>query len=926
MPTGTIKTTSAVCEIHYSHEKRFSIAPDHNSPFQIINIDFSSETSSSKSLETFVANQTDDRNKLAYAKCKLEWPNQLLSGGIVLSDSPGLNDNDILTHVILSYMAQCIVFICVINRGITKSLDDLLCKLRSHGFTGESLFCIVTHLDDIKEQNQRIKAITTVKKHVKSLFSKFNPNNCVMLNPEKALAILQEFKLYERSHFDFLRRFVPFTSKILTLKITVLVDRIREVYQRLTDFIQIKYNLSIAEIVKLTKILDELKNRKKNFEQAKSRLVAKTSPIVIEFNQTVVETVISTFKSDDFKNRFMAAAIAYKIPTDGFNWNDLEKQLFENIEKRAYPMLDIFGRIRNRTKLTDEYELKLRTAIKLNYRSNTKAAVGQVDYYKVGIQLYLIAWINDNLATILLEKAKIPTDTILEVCKNDLQIFNNEINDSYRLLLDENARNPVIKQNYRSVLNTMITNHVKKFSGVAKAAVVVGTFGLALLVELVYDHIKGYTLTNIEKDPEPFQKAVAERLYERISDKLNNSVEKQKIIDQINTKPFAFIGDVLEPFERAYTEIEQLTQQQQAANNTEIWKSICLKYLQKIHSILKGFDNMKGTAINHWSLECSQIHPQPNIRYSSSADNSIIKDGTLTVFHENIIDRPVVIRALMDDRNILQICEQTKKVHFINHPNILHCYGAYYHDSIVHIVTEPWTQTLENILGTTQLNLKNILHIGLQISEAIQFLQNQKESYIHIDSIALHTNSIMISDDFQVKLNFIANNENFLYKSPEYLFPEYQSCDTIPTSKNNKQLRNVIYSIGIIIYRLLHKKPDQIQYFNSGKWLMSDETTTTEQLIVRFADYAAYVHKHHHENSFYYRSPVVDCTLDASDVLKQLIASCYSVVPHKRPDLNVIINIFKYELVSLLCKLLFFSKNFKRCTSDQESLSIKFFA
>jgi hypothetical protein len=142
MSTGAIKTTSGICEIHYSQKKIFSIASDHNSPFQIINLDFSSETSCSKALEIFVANQTDNRNKLAYVKCKLEWPNQLLTSGVVISDSSGLNDNDVLTHAILTYKAQCTAFICVINRGITNSFNELLCKLKSQGFTGESLFVL----------------------------------------------------------------------------------------------------------------------------------------------------------------------------------------------------------------------------------------------------------------------------------------------------------------------------------------------------------------------------------------------------------------------------------------------------------------------------------------------------------------------------------------------------------------------------------------------------------------------------------------------------------------------------------------------------------------------------------------------------------------------------------------------------------------
>ena len=81
MWTAAIKTTFAVCEIHYSKTHKYSIA----------------ETDTSEYLERPYPSSTTDtttttnRHQLDYVRERYECPIDLLEDGIIIADSPGLN-------------------------------------------------------------------------------------------------------------------------------------------------------------------------------------------------------------------------------------------------------------------------------------------------------------------------------------------------------------------------------------------------------------------------------------------------------------------------------------------------------------------------------------------------------------------------------------------------------------------------------------------------------------------------------------------------------------------------------------------------------------------------------------------------------------------------------------------------------------------
>ncbi|CAF4005534.1 unnamed protein product [Rotaria sp. Silwood1] len=597
MPTGAIKTTSGVCEIRYSTAKRFSKKLKNSSVFENIELDFRlPSTTFSSALAKYLANQTPERQDCSSVSWKLEWPVDILNSGIIIYDTPGFNDCPELTNVVTEHMKKCLVFLVVINCGLTDSLLKSLDQLKKLRASGKTLFCVITHLDD-KTMDHQNKALADVKNEMLDLFPEFNIKNCVMLNPEKALYILKTYKVYEINHFKFLQIFVPFLSQIFTLKIAELINQIRSMLERFNQFIQICYNFCDESFRKSYKAKMEIEDRRLDFKEAKKRLEAKINVTAEDFNVNAVTEIISKFLDADFKRQLMEVAESTILPDDvmtAVNWNAEEKKMFAEPKEKEYGFHGFLGRFQYKQKIIDEYELSFLSAIKVFFNRNYATSIGTTDAYKVYLQVQLIKWIDQQMTMLLSKMAEQTMEIVYQNCSNDLKIVNNAIQRRYRLLTQKNAHDPNTKERYRSILTPMITNHKKQFSCDIKVIVGIYTFGLALIGEQIHDLIKGYTVKQIRSAPHKFNREVAERLYQRISDKLKNQNERKKLLDKLGKDPSAFLGDILAHFERVFVDIEQLSRMQQACENTEEWQRVCAKYLNQCKLLQSQIHNFEA--------------------------------------------------------------------------------------------------------------------------------------------------------------------------------------------------------------------------------------------------------------------------------------------------------------------------------------------
>ena len=207
------------------------------------------------------------------------------------------------------------MFICVINRGITNSLYSFLNELREAGrISAKSIFFVATHLDD-KELIDQQHAVNQIHCELHKLYEDYDPiDHFCMINPGRALKTYTNHNLYERAHYQFLEKFIPFVANAFKIKLECLFNDLYEIFERLDEAIHVKYNQSIMESHQCYNIVQCILKKKKEFDHAKDRIKAKTKPFSDKFDQDIVKKMLDKCDNHQFKSELEQDIIPLKLP------------------------------------------------------------------------------------------------------------------------------------------------------------------------------------------------------------------------------------------------------------------------------------------------------------------------------------------------------------------------------------------------------------------------------------------------------------------------------------------------------------------------------------------------------------------------------------------------------------------------------------
>ena len=907
MRTSAIKTTFTVCEIRYSDKKKYSIAETERS-------EFLEQPYPSSGQDTIT---THDRRQLDYVRERYECPIDLLKGGIVIADSPGLNENETLTNLVQAYMRECLVFICVINRGITDSLQNLLNELKSAGRTSaKSIFFVVTHLDD-KESNDQQRALNQIHCELGQLYEDYDPaSHCCMLNPDKAFKTYMNHHFYERAHYEFLQKFIPFLANALKIKLEYLFHDLYDIFERLDTAIHVKYNQSIMESHQCNAIAQRILLKKRHFDLAKDRIKAKTKPLSNNFDIDVVKKMLEKCDNHQFKDELEQDIVPLKLPAQDRTEVTIGELKFTRKEKKDSEWRvhltkgdawNVFKRYKFSLLLTKHLltEETTEASATTTTVSTKKYTVTSVDLCKIYCQFHLSQSIQKKMALILDEKTKEITQKIWKICQDDLQAIDEEIMEAYQQLTDvRNGRGDTRQlQRQRKTLIQRMTDSGRTldFFMRTKLWLVTHKFEVPLHVEALTDWFKGLTYKEIMENENNFKLRVTQYFHRRIVEKFKKQKEnleaeiiravkeESKSVEHARSASPNSLGDnqetvdsstivdsVLGVFEQVYTEIEQLARTVQTGADAKKWEEICLNYMVQLEPIKHLLNNFRAVHLLTWPLKSDQVISKMDKPLFSSENSGQTYEGQLMIDAEPLV--PVHIHQLTQDYNALDIHSQCETLAITNnHPHILHCYGVYHKGSKLFVVTEPIHLKLEQFLSDAtggSLRSDERIQMALELAQCIQYLHREK-----VLCTSIHPDSILITADQHIKLNVVGEEEDFRYLSPERLL---RRRDIDPFYDN-------IYAFGLVIYRLFHTDANEIELFRSGKWLLP----WPEVMNVSKEYYLNYVHQNHSTMTFEIPrlSRTISCTI------RKLIRACCSVEVQQRPDMNVIISILNTEKV-----------------------------
>ncbi|KAK2573318.1 Bacterial dynamin-like protein [Acropora cervicornis] len=152
LPYSVLSTTSTICELKFGTERKIVAHfkdkdPDTGMPTKVIQLKENPNTASEKQsylqqISPFVHVKNDREKGSIYKKIELFWPHDLLQKGIVIIDSPGVGESDIMDEIVTEYLPRAFAFIYTINSpnagGVQKDrLEKLLENVRSTFLDGK---------------------------------------------------------------------------------------------------------------------------------------------------------------------------------------------------------------------------------------------------------------------------------------------------------------------------------------------------------------------------------------------------------------------------------------------------------------------------------------------------------------------------------------------------------------------------------------------------------------------------------------------------------------------------------------------------------------------------------------------------------------------------------------------------------------------
>lgn len=173
LPTGFLPETAVLCEMHYSEEKRITMYPKKGAweggdePFDLkdpCKEEISKYASIDNEAGMNCKDMDSDQIKSKFDKMVIRWPLEILKDGVVLVDSPGLNDpynNDYITK---GYLPAADAIIYVMNSLTPYSKEDKrqLDEINDMGMQSISFGC--TYFDMVTSRGS--KEVDRVKSYM----------------------------------------------------------------------------------------------------------------------------------------------------------------------------------------------------------------------------------------------------------------------------------------------------------------------------------------------------------------------------------------------------------------------------------------------------------------------------------------------------------------------------------------------------------------------------------------------------------------------------------------------------------------------------------------------------------------------------------------------------------------------------------------
>ncbi|XP_028395813.1 dual serine/threonine and tyrosine protein kinase-like [Dendronephthya gigantea] len=343
LPSSTLPATATICELRYGEVRKIVAyyKDEQRQPEELILQDPVEGQSYPDQLREYL-NLTDDREKGSrFKKCKLFWPHDLLKNEIVIVDSPGIGESNVLDDVVNDYFLTAFCFVYVIDSSHAGGVqNDRILKILER-VKDQSLDCflceravfVCNKWDLIERKGSDEKS--AVKKYTIDRLKKTWPNlnaktQVVQMSTTNA-AVARDFGIKSE-------QFVSIMDAIKTMMLKTIAARLKAEWRWLNDVLsrlifqtKLLINRAQKEDVHVT-----VATAMKKLAMIEQKLVESVKSLRKELtNETkkAADQLSQHFSSDVIKNNVLSWD-EDQCPEIENTWEETERKIAEVIDHR----------------------------------------------------------------------------------------------------------------------------------------------------------------------------------------------------------------------------------------------------------------------------------------------------------------------------------------------------------------------------------------------------------------------------------------------------------------------------------------------------------------------------------------------------------------------------------------------------------------
>ncbi|XP_015759848.1 PREDICTED: uncharacterized protein LOC107339111 isoform X2 [Acropora digitifera] len=359
LPYSVLSTTSTICELKFGTERKIVAHfkdkdPDTGFPTKVIQLKENPNTTSEKQsylqqISPFVHVKNDREKGSIYKKIELFWPHDLLEKGIVIIDSPGVGESDIMDEIVTEYLPRAFAFIYTINSsnagGVQKDrLEKLLENVRNTFLEGKwqlpakcALF-VCNKWDQVPEKEDK-----EVKSHIVKKLKQSWPD----LDPSTQITYMSTSNATTGQNLGIVTE--EFSSLMAGIKSMVLqgIDCRMEMHWRWLDFLLSRITFQAKAFVsnaskdrqdvlnKMAKILQRLVA----IETQQGKVIGELTEYLSRRVDCALTQLSKYLSTEDVRKRFTSWTLD-DAPKEEMSWEATENQIIKALLKRLREIIE----------------------------------------------------------------------------------------------------------------------------------------------------------------------------------------------------------------------------------------------------------------------------------------------------------------------------------------------------------------------------------------------------------------------------------------------------------------------------------------------------------------------------------------------------------------------------------------------------------